>query len=176
MSGVSKFIRVGRVVAAALVATAIGAGTAAHAQKSKAKAKEHEITITINHVKALDFNDWGLAGQADYYTKVTIAGETFTTTRIRGANEIRPNWKISKKVKPGKHDVKVQIFDKDVLKPDEYIDINRVDNKRDLDFTVDTRSCRVGGFSSGYKCGQLITREGQQRKKAQLEFTVSVAK
>lgn len=172
MSYAFSAVTAGRLAVAAAVMFAFGAGDAVQAQKGK----EHEITVTIQKVRALDFNDWGLAGQADYYTKVTIAGETFTTTRIKGHNEISPNWKISKSVKPGKHDVKVQIFDKDVLKPDEYIDINRVSNKRDLDFTIDTRSCRVAGFSGGYKCGQTITRDGDQKKKAHIEFRVDVKK
>jgi hypothetical protein len=141
---------------------------------AEAQAKTKTIAVTINRVTALDFVDWGLAGDADFYAKVTIAGETFTTQRIRGRNDIQPNWKISKSVPAGRHVIKVAIYDRDVLKPDEFVDVNRLDKKRDLDFTVDTRSCRVSGFSDAYRCGQLIKRAGKERKRAELSFTVSV--
>lgn len=167
-------IRVLAGLAAALVlavSAPVLVGTDAVAQS---KGKTDDITINITHIKALDVIDWGLAGDADFYAKVTIAGETQSTQRVRGKNEIRPDWKITKAVPRGKHDVRIEILDKDPLKPDDRIDINRVDKKRDLEFTVDTRNCRVGGFSNGYSCGDKITRAGAEKKKAEIDFKVSV--
>ncbi|MGL4396022.1 MAG: hypothetical protein ACRCS9_05735, partial [Hyphomicrobium sp.] len=81
---------------------------------------------------------------------------------------------IAKDVGRGKYDVKLEIFDKDPLKPDDVIDINRIGFKRDLDFVVDTRNCRVEGFANRYKCEQLIERAGGERKRAEISFRVSV--
>lgn len=166
---------ISRIASGAAGALIVAAAAAAMPTSASAQATQ-EITLTISKITALDRIDWGLAGDADFYAKVTIAGETFTTQRVRGKNAISPNWKITKAVAPGQHDVKVEIFDRDPLKPDDRVDINRLPNKRDLDFTVDTKSCRIGGFSSPYRCKQSITRPGDEKKKAAITFRVDVAK
>jgi uncharacterized protein (DUF2141 family) len=133
----------------------------------------HEITVTIEKVKAADRIDNFSRG--DFYARVTIDGDRQNTPFVRQNAEITPNWQISKKVKPGKYDVKVEIFDKDVS-VDDKVDINRLGNKRDLDFAVDTRKCRITGFAQTYKCGQTITRTGSEKKAAELSFKVTVKK
>jgi hypothetical protein len=163
-------------VALMVTAPAVEAQAPKAAPKAPAKAVEHEVTVSITRVRALDQIDGGLAGQADFYARVTIAGETFTTPRLRGANDIRPDWKFTKKVPPGSHDIKIQVLDRDPLKPDDVIDINRVDNKRDLDFKINTKSCRVEGISGTPKCGATIVRAGAERKKAEMTFAVDVKK
>ena len=70
--------------------------------------------------------------------------------------------------------MKLEIFDKDIGKGDDKIDINRIGEKRDLDFTVNTRRCRIEGFSERYRCGDPIRREGSESKKAAIEFYVDV--
>jgi hypothetical protein len=91
------------------------------------------------------------------------------------ADELSPDWKLTLPAKSGKNDVNLSLIDKDVS-VDDPIDINRLPNKRDLDFTVDTRSCRIEGFAETYKCGQTITRAGEEKKKASISFTVDVTK
>lgn len=136
--------------------------------------REDRITVTINRVSAVDKAD--IFGKADFYAKVTIAGESQTTPVARQQNLIRPNWAISKTVPRGKHTIKIQMFDKDPGKPDDPIDINRVDNKRDLDFEINTANCRVTGFADSYSCGDTIVRTGNERKKAEIRFTVKVGR
>jgi hypothetical protein len=148
------------------------AAAALLAPASSAFARDDEITVTIAQVRALDKADAFLSD--DLYGRVTIAGETFKTPRIAQSNDIIPNWKISKVVQRGVHDVKVEIFDKDVFSPDDKIDINRLPNKRDLDFTIDTRRCRIDGFANRYTCNQQIRRSGDERKKAEIVFYVTV--
>jgi hypothetical protein len=70
--------------------------------------------------------------------------------------------------------VKVEIFDKDVLSKDDLIDINRVDGKRDLDFRINTRTCRVLDFSQGLRCRERIRRSGTEKRKAEITFRVDV--
>jgi hypothetical protein len=132
-----------------------------------------EIDILVTHVKALDAFDE--LSKGDTYAKVTIGKDVQTTPVVSQQTEIKPDWKIVHKVKPGKHDVKVEIYDKDVT-VDDPIDINRVDHKRTLEFSVDTRSCRVEGFSQTYHCGDSIKRAGEEKKKAEVTFVVSVKK
>jgi C2 domain len=149
------------VCATALSASALTAANAA------------EIVVNISQVKALDKLD--LYSRGDLFAKVTIAGETFTTAIVRNRNEIKPDWVIRKQVASGTHDVKIEIFDKDVTK-DEPIDINRLPAKRDLDFKVNTRRCTISGFSTGYRCKDQIERSGDGAKKSLIMFSVDATR
>jgi hypothetical protein len=162
----SKF----RTLACALAALPLAALVISHSSAS-AEAAEHEVTITINKVRAVDRADE--LSDGDYYARVTIDGEVFKTDPIKQEGTIEPNWTFTKKVKPGNVDVKLELLDKDVS-VDDPIDINRIDNKRDLDFSVNTRLCRVNGFAQVYKCGTSITRAGKEKKSAEITGTVTV--
>lgn len=136
-------------------------------------AAAEEVTVNITRVRAIDPPD--AFSKGDFYARVTIDGETQKTEVVKQKADIKPNWKITRKVKPGVIKVKVEILDKDVSQ-DDPIDINRVDAKRDLEFAVDTPSCRIVGFSEPYKCGQSITRVGKEKKAAGITMSVSVKK
>ena len=138
-----------------------------------AQAAKHEITLTVTRFKALDKADELSAG--DFFARVTIDGQKLTTSVISDRAEVRPDWKLSKSVSPGVHNVKLELIDKDVS-VDDPIDINRLGNKRDLDFTVDTRACKIDGFAQAYKCGAVITRSGGERKMAEISFKIDVKK
>lgn len=155
-------------LAAGLLATMLGASAL-----PLAAAQAQEINLTIRSVRAIDKADAAGEGLADFYARVTIAGETFKTEFIKDQDVIRPKWIFTKRVAPGIHDVKVEILDKDVA-VDDPIDINRVDNKRDLDFQIDTRSCVITGFSNAYRCGSIIQRQGLEKKSAGITFVVTV--
>jgi hypothetical protein len=156
----------------ALVAVGL-ASAFTSANLSTANAQQgDEVVITITRVRAIDKED--IFGRADFYAKITLAGDTITTPVVRNADSIRPNWMLSKRVPRGTHDIKIELLDKDVLKPDDKIDINRVGDKRDLDFKINTANCRIIGFADGYRCGNNIVRAGRERKKARIEFNVIV--
>ncbi len=138
-----------------------------------AQAITHEITVTISRVKAVDKMD--VFSKADFFARVTIAGEALSTPAVRQQDDIRPNWKIVKRVAAGEHKIKLEILDKDATKTDP-VDVNKLDAKRDLDFTVNTRSSRVAGFASTYRTGATISRAGRERKAAEVTFTVEVKK
>lgn len=161
-----------RAGSAALIAAGLSAGVAC-----APSAMADQVTVVIERVTALDRID--PLGQADFLARVTIAGETFTTKRERRHDDLVPtNWSFTKTVAPGRHDVKIEIFDKDVLSRDDQVDINRVDPKRDLDFSVNTRSrpCRLPDFAGSPRCGSTIVREGGERKRARLSFRVEVTR
>lgn len=164
--GMNRLRLRGAATTAAVVASMMGAVAA--------PAMAAEIIVTIDRVAAIDRIDPG-GGQADFYAQVTIAGEVFKTERIRRADVITPKWVVRKRVRSGGiYPVKIQILDKDVLNKDDAIDINRVDNKRDLDFRVRTKNCRVLDFSPTYACGTPIVRTGLEKKAAELTFHVRV--
>lgn len=136
-----------------------------------AYAAPREVTITVISLKAIDKADQFSKG--DFYARATIDGEAQSTQPIKQSDTDKPGWKLSKKVKGGDVKVTLEVFDKDVA-ADDPIDINRVDNKRSLDFTVNTKSCRISGFSSGYSCGAVISRAGAEKKAAEIKFKVNV--
>jgi hypothetical protein len=138
-----------------------------------AAAKDSEVTIKITRVRALDQPD--AFSKGDFYAKVTIDGETTSTPPVKQETSITPNWVVTKKVKPGVVKVKIGVFDKDIS-VDDPIDINRVDAKRDLDFEVNTKTCRVLGFSSVFRCKSTISRAGKEKKAAEISFIVTVKK
>lgn len=158
--------------AALAVVTTVFAAVPAEAQ-SRRGPSEHEITVTITRVRALDLVD--AFSKADFFPRVTIDGAVQSLPPVKQQADITPNWVIVKKVKPGRVAVKLEILDKDLTK-EEAIDINKVAGKRHQDFTVDTRSCRIEGFAGSPRCGATITRAGDERKKAEISFTVSVKK
>jgi hypothetical protein len=71
--------------------------------------------------------------------------------------------------------VTLEIFDRDVTK-NEPVDINRVANKRKLDFTIDTRNCRISGLTGVRSCRATIVRAGTEPKSAEVTFSVDVRK
>ncbi|MEQ1718525.1 MAG: hypothetical protein ABL907_21495 [Hyphomicrobium sp.] len=135
--------------------------------------RDVEVQVTIHRLTALDKAD--AFSSEDFYARVTIGGQVFKSERIRQTDQVIPNWKFSAVVPNGRTDVKIEVFDKD-LQVDDQIDINRIDPKRDLDFVVNTRSCRLEGFSQAYRCGEDVRRGGGERKKAEMVFMVNVSR
>lgn len=162
--------RAARTIAMSLAAAGVCAGFAVVAPGSAAA---EEIEIVISHVKALDKFDE--LSNGDSYARVSIGKDVQKSPVVTQKTEISPNWKIVQKVKPGTHNVKLEILDKDIS-VDDPIDINRIDKKRTLEFSVNTKSCRIEGFAQDYKCGEKITRAGQETKKAEITFAVNVKK
>ena len=147
-----------------LSAFAVGAApTAAHA---------HEVVVTIHEVKAIDKID---QTPADFFAKVMIDGNVESTKKVRQDNHIKPNWVVKQEVSTRRPDIKIELWDKD-LALDDLVDINgRKDiSKRHQDLSVDTKTCRVYGFRGSPKCGTKITRSGDEKKIAEITFSVDV--
>lgn len=53
-------------------------------------------------------------------------------------------------------EINIQLLDEGPGKPNDLIDIDRIDAKRDLDFKIDTGACRMSGFAQAYRCGVVI--------------------
>ncbi|HEX2843343.1 hypothetical protein [Hyphomicrobium sp.] len=151
----------------------IGFGLASLTSSEAAAQPPHEITVTVSKFTPLDRADD--LSDGDFFARLTIDGQAVVSPTLSAKGAEKPGWKLTKSVPPGVHKVKLELIDKDVS-VDDPIDINKVDKKRDLDFAIDTKSCRIEGFSETYKCGATITRSGGEAKKATIEFTVAVKK
>lgn len=133
--------------------------------------RDVEVQVTIHRLVALDKGD--AFSSEDFYARVTIDGQVFKSQPIRQTDGVIPNWRFAAIVPPGRADVKIEVFDKDIAEDDQ-IDINRIDPKRDLDFVVNSRTCRIEGMASGYRCRADVTRAGGERKRAEMTFSVDV--
>lgn len=160
----------GLAVAAGIVLTPVGL-VALDGAQVQAQPATHEIVIKVTRVKALD--EYDEFSKGEFYGRASIGGKKEKSEVVRNETDAKTNWTFSFPVTPGQHDVKLELLDKD-LSVDDPIDINRLDRKRDLDFTVNTRTCRIEGFAQVYRCGTLITRTGAEKKKAAIYFTVAV--
>ncbi|WP_139247792.1 hypothetical protein [Hyphomicrobium sp. CS1GBMeth3] len=136
-------------------------------------AAAEEITITVTKFQALDKADE--LSNGDFFARMRVAGKAAFSPVLSGQQEFTPNWKLTLPIAPGKQTVNLALIDKDVS-VDDPIDINRLPGKRDLDFTVDTKTGRIEGFAESYKVGQTITRAGAENKKASISFKVDVKK
>ena len=152
---------------------AVGLGFSLAVSVEAVAQDNHEITVSIVKFKALDKADELSSG--DFFARVTIDGAAQTTSQISGKKEVKPDWKLSKAVSPGVHNVKLELIDKDVS-VDDPIDINKIAKKRHLDVTGDTNTGRIEGFSKAYKTRQTISRAGTEPKKAEISFVVTVKK
>ncbi len=168
-------------MASVLVLTSIVADAHPHRRKKHrhyndyavSNARDVEVQVTVHSLTALDRAD--AFSSEDFYARVTIGGQVFKSERLRQQDAVHPNWKFSAIVPNGRTDIKIEVFDKD-LQVDDQIDINRVTPKRDLDFVFNPRTCRLEGFSEGYRCGQDVRRAGTERKKAEMVFMVTLNK
>jgi hypothetical protein len=138
---------------------------------AQAQSRPHEITITVSRVRAVDRLD--IFSRADFFARSTIGTDAQNTPFVRQQNDIRPNWRLVHQVPAGRHDVGLELFDRDLTKNDP-VDINRVANKRRLDFTIDTRTCRITGLTGISRCKNTIVRAGAEPKSAEVTFTVDV--
>jgi len=148
---------------------------AAFATPAMANPPSSQIVVSVSHIKALDkFDELSLG---DIFIKATIAGKTQYTPTIKQKAAVgvvlNPNWLMTESVEPGIYPVRIELIDKDVTK-DDVIDINRLPNRRMLEFTVDTRRCHIDGFVTRYNCGSAISRSGKEPKAAEISFTVDV--
>jgi hypothetical protein len=133
----------------------------------------HQIVLDVREIRTLDkFDEFSLG---DIFARITIAGTTQSTSILKQTaavgQVIKPDWQIIHNVGPGVHPVKVELIDKD-LSQDDVIDINKLPNRRVLEFTIDTRRCRIEGFASTYNCKSAIRRAGKEAKAAEIAFTV----
>lgn len=133
------------------------------------------VTVTIHRVMQednLDVPDVD-PDRADFYAQIWIAGKMYQT-KVFSADDGRPYWRFSIPVRSRLVRIRIKLLDDDgaLERKDDYVDINRRYNKKDLNFTYDTRRGRIRGDVSGRR-GRMIYSEGKgDSDKGKIWFTV----
>jgi hypothetical protein len=135
------------------------------------------VRATINRVQTIDNPD-SPGGDADFYTRVSIAGVEQRSDDVGDRNDIRPNWQFSHGTSSASVPITIRIFDADsgLRGGDDHVDINPLRGQRDLQLTYDLNTGLIsstdGSGVSGRR-GELITVRGAgDSDTAQLQFTI----
>ncbi len=137
-------------------------------------AKLPQVNVDIDRVTALNGGiDWG--SQADFYSKITIAGNTHTTNHVNNDNDISPDWSHSRTVDGNSRYVSVgiQMWDSDggLNGADDRIDIDGGAG-RDINVTYDLLTNQITGDVSGTG-GSTLGSSGNSGDRARTYFKVT---
>jgi Ca2+-binding RTX toxin-like protein len=137
-----------------------------------------QLSVNVSRIQAIDSFDgrFEIEGDPDFYTKVTIDGETRQSRTIEGRKDARPDFTFTKDVGINKRliPVKISVFDSDVGS-DTRADINPVKGVRDLDLTFDSLTGTFTGQGvSVQQNGNVVTVQGSgDSDKAIVEFKMN---
>ncbi len=120
-------------------------------------------------------------GRADFYAKVTIAGQTFVEAMQGDRSSINPHWTTITFVPAATREVSIRyaLWDEDggTRGDDDHCDINPAKHNRDLEFTFALDSHRCSGDVTGIHDGaaQVFRSAGRkpQDDRAVVEFFVT---
>jgi hypothetical protein len=104
------------------------------------------VSVTIPRVIQVEDPDGLLLGDPDYYARVTIDGYEAESSVVTGA-DIQPFWVFTTEVDRNLLEVLIviELFDEDVLTPDDVIDIDPTDDDTSLSFILDLYTGEWGG-------------------------------
>lgn len=135
------------------------------------------VTVTIDRVRMIDeIEECFLAGDADFYAVITIDGRRHRTGTIGGQDDIRPGWRHQVAVDPALTiaPISLEVFDEDggACDADDHADISG-DGDRNLDLSVNLRSCAISGDRAG-GCWRPLSAAGTQDDNAAIDYRVDV--
>ena len=164
--------KVGRAAIAAGIAALLGVlalgwsgALAQGTTQPAAPTRKVDVTVTVLGVRSLDAKT-----PADLFARITMAGDT-SLTRVAPKPNLRVTMPASELIP-----VRLELFEQRPAEFSGQIDINQLPGKRDLDLVVDPATCTITGFSQTYKCGDVITRTGQDSKPGEIAFRVDVVR
>ncbi|WP_416669267.1 calcium-binding protein [Egbenema bharatensis] len=143
--------------------------------------KGAELAVNFHEIRAIDNfeTDFLESGQADFYTKVTIDGQTQQSQVFRDRNVVEPNLTIKRSVDLNKDNIPItiQLFDKgDLFNRDDHADINELRGQRDIVLNYNVLTGRFGGAGVNVtQDGNQVTVRGQDTsdgKRAEVTFSV----
>jgi hypothetical protein len=133
------------------------------------------ISATVNRVQAIDNPDTGWFGDnADYYSKISMQGSTWTSGVISNANNIYPNWTYSQFANSRYAWIDIAMWDSDggLAGADDHIDLQAGAGLRDVNVTLDLLTGNITGDINGWQ-GQMLTMAGSgDGDRAQIWFTI----
>ncbi len=123
------------------------------------------VTVTIVRVAQkdnLDKMDQLGSDKADFYSLVQIGQGPLIKSKNMSDDDGRPNWKFTGSSNGRYVGIRIKLNDDDggVEEQDDFVDINPKNGKKDLNFTLDTRTGRISGDVQGRR-GQVIRSDGQ---------------
>lgn len=139
-------------------------------------AKLPEVTVDVTRIRALSSGiDFG--SQADFYSKITIDGSTYTTGSVSNDNDISPNWSYGKIVDGTSHYVSIgiQVWDSDggLAGGDDHVDIDAQAGRRDVNLWYNLLTNQISGDVSGSGGSILSSSGGGDSDRAQAWFKVT---
>jgi len=141
------------------------------------EANQHaELTVVID--KVLQLEGHGALDDPDYFVKVDIGGLWFMnegdqqdTGSVEAGGTIEPGWAFARNVGlTGLVPVVIQLWDDDSTSYD-HSDIDPVEDRRDLDLTIDLANGAISGDLTG-TCGVTLTSYGQDDDRSQIWFRI----
>lgn len=138
-----------------------------------------QVRVNLTNVHALNNPDSGIFwDDADFYSKITIDGTTWTSGVISNDNTIAPNWQFSRTVNSRYVPITIEVWDSDggLAGADDFIDLDPRSGFRQINLTYDVFTNTVSGDVSGIG-GQLLTSigGGGDGDRAQAWFRVETA-
>jgi len=115
----------------------------------------YTVTVTIVEVRAIDAMD-PFGGAADFYAKVSIDGVFLPDAPVYKSddNDIYPEWSFSRTVSKTIIPIHIEIWDDDLVPPDDHVDIDNDGNDWDLDISFDVATQTLSGdVTFGYSEG-----------------------
>jgi hypothetical protein len=140
---------------------------------SAASAKQ--VTVRINRVAQIDNLDkFDLdPDRADFYAQVWINGQLHRTKNF-SFDDGRPYWTFSKNVKTRYVNIRIKLLDDDggLEEADDFVDINPRKGKKDLHFTLDTKTGRIVGDVHGRRNQNIFSYGEGDTDQGKIWFTV----
>lgn len=135
-----------------------------------------QVTVSVKDILALNNPDTGWFGDdADFYSRISIAGTTWTSPTVSNDNSISPDWQYSRTVNSRYVSIAIELWDSDGLLAgdDDSVDVD-AGAGRDMNLVYDLVTNTLSGDLSGFG-GQLLTGTGNSGDRAQMKFTVETA-
>ncbi|MEB3357926.1 MAG: C2 family cysteine protease [Synechococcales bacterium] len=155
----------------------VGGGSNSYEFRSNANLPQ--VTVDVTRIKAIDNPDTGWFGDdADYYSKITIDGATYTTGTISNDNDVSPsNWKYTRTVSGNSRyvSISIEVLDSDggLAGADDRIDIDSKSGYRDINLWYDLLTNQVTGDVNGTGGYTLMSTGAGDGDRAQAWFKVS---
>jgi hypothetical protein len=138
--------------------------------------QQANIKLTITRVQAIDSVDtWG---SADFYPKVSIAGQQFSKNYLEDKDDISPNWEflVAVNTTPDDIPIKLEIWDSDggLRGDDDHCDINGSGGKSDLNLNLRLSTKAISGDLAGSTGAVLSSAGGGDSDRAKIWFKIEI--
>jgi hypothetical protein len=128
--------------------------------------------VRIRRVHAIDGLDLGSA--ADFYSRITIDGNTVRTPTVMNQDDASPNWLSTISSTANPIHIKIEVYDQDdaLSGPDDHCDINPT-SARDLDLYYNVATGAITGDATGTAGTEIHSVGAGNDNRAEVWFTIS---